>query len=119
MFTGGGGSTRIESGNRTESTGITKTSGTTHLLQRGTNLPSGKTKKNTNKDTSPSWVRNRAALPHTGWSRAESNVSGQVSPKIMSAKETKRAPDSRVFRQNMIAPTAQKPSATTRSSAST
>src|SRR5215210_1724190 len=96
-----------------------KTSGTIHRVQRGTNLPSGKTKKNTNKDTSPNWVRNVASVPHTGWYRAESNVSGQVNPKTMSAKETKRALGSRDFRQKITAPTVQKPSATTRSSAST
>src|SRR5215203_1151964 len=98
---------------------MTKTSGTIQRVQRGMNLPFGKTKKNTNKDTSPSWVRNVASVPHTGWNRAESNVSGQVSPKTMSAKETNRASRSRDFRQKITVPTAQKPSATTKSSAKT
>ena len=99
--------------------GTTKKSRTTHRLQRGTNLPSGKMKKNANRDVSPSWVKNPARLPHKGWYEAESKVSGQVSPKTMSAKETKSAPGSRDFRQKMTAPTAQKPKATTRSSAKT
>src|SRR5215203_515368 len=94
-------------------------SSTTHRLQRGTNLPSGKMKKNTNRDTSPSWVKNPARLPHGEWCKAESKVSGQVSPKTMSEKEAKRGPGSRDLRQKMTAPTTQKPSATTRSSAST
>src|SRR5829696_1874298 len=98
---------------------MAKKSRTTHRLQRGTNLPSGKTKKNTNSDVRPSCVRNPARLPHKGWCKAESKVSGQVSPKTISAKETKRAPGSRDFRQKMTAPTAQKPKVTTRSSAKT
>src|ERR687898_2008402 len=98
---------------------MAKKNSTTHRLQRGTNLPSGNMKKNANRDASPSWVKNPAKLPHAGCCKAESKVSGHVSPKTMSAKETKSAPGSRDFRQKMTAPTAQKPKATTRSSAKT
>src|ERR671914_2409245 len=103
------GKREYNSGKRTSGTSLTINATASQRIQRGANLPLGKSKKNSTAQTLPTIFTPRTGNDQAGWEEIKASafvVSTATGPKDTRNAETSSAMRSSERRQKMSAPTA-------------